>query len=353
MTTYAYTNFSGPPGTFGGVPLGINYTDQIVGSYNDPNGGTFGFVYSNGVYTTIDDPLATSNYTSAIGINNLGQIVGTYLVSTNIGAIPNGFLYGNGVYTTIDDPLATGGTIAAGINDLGQIVGSYSDSTGAHGFLYSNGVYTTLDDPLATGHFTVPTGINDAGQIVGHYITASSNGANGFLYSNGVYTTIDDPLGTYSTSADCINNAGQIVGHYEVGFGGPVYMFVYSNGVYTTIDDPESAVRNFYGNKRLGPDRRVRPCPDFSRDANADCHRLEARRKRRFCNSFELEPSIQFRGLLMMPLSLPRGRYTVTSSVDETVYSLTITKPHATLFSHRIEHLFGDQWRQERRHDRR
>jgi probable HAF family extracellular repeat protein/uncharacterized repeat protein (TIGR03803 family)/VCBS repeat-containing protein len=238
MTTYTYTNFSGPPGTFGGVPQGINDTDQIVGSYNDPNGGTFGFVYSNGVYTTINDPLATSNYTSAIGINNLGQIVGTYSVSTNIGAIPNGFLYSNGVYTTIDDPLATGGTIAASINDLGQIVGSYSDSNGAHGFLYSNGVYTTLDDPLATGHFTVPTGINDAGQIVGHYIAASSNGANGFLYSNGVFTTIDDPLGTYSTSADGINDVGQIVGHYEVGFGGPVYMFIYSGGVYTTIDDP-------------------------------------------------------------------------------------------------------------------
>jgi uncharacterized membrane protein len=36
-----------------------------------------------------------------------------------------GFLYDNGTYTTLNDPLATGATSAYGINDAGQIVGSY------------------------------------------------------------------------------------------------------------------------------------------------------------------------------------------------------------------------------------
>ena len=63
--------------------------------------------------------------------------------------------------------MATGGTIAAGINDKGQIVGSYNNSTGAHGFLYDHGVYTTLDDPLGT--LTGAVGISDEGQIVGAY----------------------------------------------------------------------------------------------------------------------------------------------------------------------------------------
>jgi probable HAF family extracellular repeat protein len=65
----------------------------------------------------------------------------------------HGFLYNpNGAtWTTLDDPLATNGTIAYGINDAGQIVGTYNTSTGTHSFIYSGGIYTTIDDPV-NGH---------------------------------------------------------------------------------------------------------------------------------------------------------------------------------------------------------
>jgi len=33
------------------------------------------------------------------------------------------------------------GTVANGVNNAGQIVGTFSDSSGGHGFLYSGGVY--------------------------------------------------------------------------------------------------------------------------------------------------------------------------------------------------------------------
>jgi uncharacterized membrane protein len=73
--------------------------------------------------------------------------------------------------------LATDSTQAFGINDMGQIVGTYHNNTGIHGFLLSAGTYTTIDDPLAT-HGTFAQGINDNGQIVGYYTdnrgTASS-----------------------------------------------------------------------------------------------------------------------------------------------------------------------------------
>jgi hypothetical protein len=48
----------------------------------------------------------------------------------------HGFLYSGGSYTSIDVPGATGkgGTQAFGINDAGQIVGTYSDSSGSHGW---------------------------------------------------------------------------------------------------------------------------------------------------------------------------------------------------------------------------
>jgi probable HAF family extracellular repeat protein len=67
--------------------------------------------------------------TAATDINDRGQIVGYYGDSTGI----HGFLYSEGVYTTIDDPSATSNTTPTGINDRGQIVGFYDD--GQHGFL--------------------------------------------------------------------------------------------------------------------------------------------------------------------------------------------------------------------------
>src|SRR5438105_7723381 len=96
-------------------------------------------------YTTLDDPLASGPSTVADGINGSGQIVGGYGDSS---FHFHGFLYSNGTFTTLNDPLAGNSTVASGINDAGQIVGQYQDATGNHGFLYSNGAYTTLNDPL-------------------------------------------------------------------------------------------------------------------------------------------------------------------------------------------------------------
>ena len=86
-------------------------------------------------------------------------------------------------YTTIDDPSATSqGTTAFGINDAGQIVGSSGD----HGFLLSGGTYTALNDPL--GFDTTAFGINASGQIVGSY-QADAITRKGFLYdpSRGIF----------------------------------------------------------------------------------------------------------------------------------------------------------------------
>jgi hypothetical protein len=68
---------------------GINNFDQIVGEYyNGPiPGGGFqtenGFLYSGGVFTTLNDPAGTN--TVPIGINDKGQIVGYY---DGVGGVP-------------------------------------------------------------------------------------------------------------------------------------------------------------------------------------------------------------------------------------------------------------------------
>jgi probable HAF family extracellular repeat protein len=93
------------------------------------------------------------------------------------------------VFTTLDDPSATQGTQAEGINDAGQIVGTFSDSKGTHGFIVSNGIFTTLDDPAAV-FGTFAAGINDSGKVVGSFLDAGFT-FEGFTESGGVYTTLD------------------------------------------------------------------------------------------------------------------------------------------------------------------
>ena len=189
---------------------GINASGQIVGSYIDSSENANGFLYSNGTWTTLDDPSAI-NGTFANGINASGQIVGSY---TDGSGNENGFLYSNGTWTTLDDPLGID-TTASAINNAGQIVGSYIDSSGnTNGFLYSNGTWTTLDYPSATT--TTAYGINASGEIVGSY-TDSSGNVYGFLYNNGAWTTVNDPSNTVGTTPYDINDGGQIVESNNIG----------------------------------------------------------------------------------------------------------------------------------------
>jgi uncharacterized membrane protein len=143
-----------------------------------PSAIVHGYLYSNGTFTTLDPP--GSSGTTPKGINDHGEVVGSYDDSANI---LHGFIYDHGKYTILDDPLGTS-TQAFGINNKDQIVGAYQDSSGYHGFIYDHGRYTTLDDPL--GISTTLNGINKDGQIVGSYNDGSNSGnasVHGFVAS--------------------------------------------------------------------------------------------------------------------------------------------------------------------------
>jgi hypothetical protein len=92
------------------APSGEEPNVPIVAPQPDP---TFTF-------STIDVPGATN--TLAGGINNLAHIVGYY---TQADGVFHGFKDVGGMFTSIDDPNATSGTGAADINGSDQIVGSY------------------------------------------------------------------------------------------------------------------------------------------------------------------------------------------------------------------------------------
>jgi hypothetical protein len=61
-------------------------------------------------------------------------------------------LYDGSTYTTLDDPLATNGTVINGINDAGQIVGSYTDGTGSHAFFADTSFSTVAEIRIFRDH---------------------------------------------------------------------------------------------------------------------------------------------------------------------------------------------------------
>jgi len=227
-------------GTYAGSE-GINDSGTIVGTYLDDNSVAQGFIDINGNFTTVTDPTVGTNGTYAFGINDSGEVVGyfeTYTVGA--GTHLNGYVYRDGVYKTISDPLGIA-TFALGINNKGDVVGDYQFLAGQpgnyhggeEGFIYSKGKYTTISDP--SGTVTAATGINDKGDIVGLY-EDSNGGVHGFLYSHGQYTTINDPLATNLTVLNGINDKGQIVGYYNN--GGAAHSFLYDHGIFVPINDP-------------------------------------------------------------------------------------------------------------------
>jgi len=218
------------------VATGINNSGEIVGSFVDST-GEHGFLYVNGVFTTINVPGSTS--TMVNGINDAGQIVGSFSTSS-IGPLQQSFLYSNGVFTTINGPHSG----ASGINSAGQIVGTmgiYNEQA----FLYANGHVTPITLPFNNVFSSAAGGINDSGQIVGTYFTTIPGVPSGFLDSNGVFSSIGVPGANGGTYANGINNSGDIVGFFGVitptgpyGSGETFQGYLDDGGVFTTIAFP-------------------------------------------------------------------------------------------------------------------
>ena len=246
--TYSYTTIDFP-GASQTVIAGINNSGQVVGGYQLADQSRHGFLDVGGVFTTIDDPNATSG-SEATGINNLGQIVGAYNLNTpeagHIFEGAHGFLYNQGTMTfsPIDDP-TTGvtNTTPTKINDSGDIVGVFRVNGGSgNGFLESGGSYSTVNFPGQNG--THDNGINNAGEIVGQY-KDSMGLRHGFLDNGGTFTTIDFP-GSTETILSAINNFGVIIGNYKT-VQNAILGFVDNAGNFTTIAVPGATTTEVYG----------------------------------------------------------------------------------------------------------
>ena len=119
----------------------------------------------DGSVTTIDPPGAGA--TVVTDVDDQGRVVGAS-VDEKQTAISAFVRDPDGRFTTIAHPDAGFyGTEPEGINNEGQIAGSYSDANDRiHGFVLDDGAYTTVDAPDAPGNTQV-LDIDDRGRLVG------------------------------------------------------------------------------------------------------------------------------------------------------------------------------------------
>lgn len=165
--------------------LGVNNSGIAVGFYTNGGGSNRGYEYNiwTHKFTRVLVPGAPQGTAgpslTAAAINNHGDVAGFY---NKTASQVDAFLkLRSGKFITLAFPGATM-TQAFGVNDSGEVVGSYTTGTGnaavTHGFIYHNGTYATVD--IQGGSSTTVNGINDEGDLVGFYTDAKGN-TDGFL----------------------------------------------------------------------------------------------------------------------------------------------------------------------------
>jgi len=193
--------------------LGINDSDQIVGSSDTATGALEAVLYDGSTSsltltlagTALQD-LGGGDVSEALGINASGQIVGYSGREAVLWSASS--LTG----TTLQN---VGGFIsrALGINASGQIVGFSNTATGGTVAVLwpSNGTGMRLQD-VGGGDDSEAFGINEKGQIVGFSNTATGGTVAVLWSSNGTGMRLQDVGGGDDSRALGINEKGQIVG---------------------------------------------------------------------------------------------------------------------------------------------
>jgi probable HAF family extracellular repeat protein len=209
-----------------GAAMGINDSGLIVGRTSTATSPSNNFV------AVAWDPTGTSYtvralaqlgafpYSSAMGVNNAGYVVGyshnqtvaAYWVDGHPTSSTRATLWTGPNQSTVVDLGLPGETTSAAfaINVHGQIVGdSQQPSAHSRAILWTEGVPQDLGT-LPGGFHSYARGINDHGVVVGKAQT--SDGLQAFVWQDGAMSQLPNLGGTLSWAWD-INNDGLIVGY--------------------------------------------------------------------------------------------------------------------------------------------
>jgi hypothetical protein len=199
----------------------LNNSGTIVGGYADADGAYHSFLrLKNGELTEFDPPGVT--YSSALGINDAGEIAGGYYDGTSHGYIRAA----DGSFTEFEPPNSVW-AVAGPINDEGEVEGDFQESDLVYrGFVREpNGSFVVFDAPDAgagSGQGTLGfSGINKHGTAVGVYFDADGYPHGYTRTSDGTFAEFDVPgsIATYPFGPDGINDSGVTTGFFIDQYG--------------------------------------------------------------------------------------------------------------------------------------
>jgi probable HAF family extracellular repeat protein len=224
-------------GTLGGRTTsawGINDSGQIVGTSATASGAQHAFLYSDSTLTDLGTFGGTES--GACDINSSGQVVGYSLPHTGPASA---VLYSDSTVTYLGTLEGSWWSAARAINDSGQIAGEFGTVSAAqHGFLYSDSTMIDLGTLVGGGDLVYTTDINSSGQVIGFAATTHSASIryHAFLYSGSMMTDLGTLGGTESFALG-INDNGQVVGRASVGDHYDTrHAFLYSGSTMTDLN---------------------------------------------------------------------------------------------------------------------
>ena len=228
ILNYSFLTFD-PPGSTATTPVGINNLGQNVGTFRDTAGVVHGYLRQvDGSFVTIDPP--GSIFTQAFAVNDAGTIVGFWQAQS--GAFHGFSRSPSGAYTTEDFPGAVDSQITS-VNSRGIRLGDYDlgNLTASTAFVEVGGVFTAFEDPAAAAMQTAALSINSENFISGFFDDPAGNEHSFVRTPEAQFHNFDFPGGDF-TDAWQVNDLGQLVGQYATNF--PNHGFVLSGAMGLT-----------------------------------------------------------------------------------------------------------------------
>lgn len=225
--TYSVTDLGGFPGADYTTALGINQSGQITGwsgSSTAEIGAIPGsaFIYSDGKLVNIGAAFVKGSIGTGIAGNDRKDAhpddegkrkVRVAGYGNDAQGVTHAFLYQDHFLQILG--FLPGGTtsMAFAVNDSGEVAGAADNSAGAvQAVVFKNGNIISLGTLGATAGGGEALGINNRGDVTGIANTANGN-ADGFLYHDRKMIDLGVLPGANSSAGTAINNSLQITGN--------------------------------------------------------------------------------------------------------------------------------------------
>ncbi len=206
--TYSFTDLGvyGGYGSYSSSANGINNRGQIVGSFWLPGyTAENAMLWQGSSVTNLSAVIGSTSRSSANGINENGAIIGSFGTYA-----PSATLWRDGSATLLEQPPASRGSGGIAINNAGVMVGRGVTDYSERGMAW-NGTALTIYPPVR-GNISYLNAINNHNQIVG----GSSNSDLGAVFATRWDGTTPVFLHSAQSAGMGINDAGDVVGWAEV-----------------------------------------------------------------------------------------------------------------------------------------